>query len=83
MIEVKICQGTACFVFGAAELLAAADELPEAWKKQCEIIPVPCLGRCNERHDGEHMPYVSIGGVLHHGVTGEELTHLIAKALGE
>lgn len=82
-IEIRICQGTACFVFGAAELLAAAEELPPDWKRRCQIVPVPCLGFCNEPHRDERMPYVTIDGVRHHDVNAENLLRLVAEALGE
>ena len=82
-VEIRICQGTACFVLGAAELLVAAEEMPAAWKERCDIAGSPCLGYCNRRTENERMPYVTIDGAPHHSVTPEKLHQLVAEALGE
>lgn len=82
-IEIRICQGTACFVLGAAELLIAVEEIPETWKTRCDISGAPCLGYCGERAEDKRMPFVTIGGVPHHDVTPEKLLRLLGEALGE
>ncbi|MDQ0289300.1 (2Fe-2S) ferredoxin domain-containing protein [Oligosphaera ethanolica] len=68
MIKVEVCCGTTCFLLGARELLALADDPPAAWQGRVEVIATPCMDACNgNRFSGS--PYVRINGTLLSGAT--------------
>lgn len=68
LIKVEVCCGTTCFLLGARDLLALADDPPAAWRSRVEVIATPCMDACNgNRFSGS--PYVRINGTLLSGAT--------------
>jgi len=61
MIELQICQGTTCYVMGAAQLATLASHLPEDLRGRVRVVGCRCLGRCREGAFGG-APYVTIDG---------------------
>ena len=76
-ITVQICQGTACFVLGASELLAAIDDIPEEWKEFIEFECSPCLQLCERRQELGRMPYITVNGQPYADVTRERLLDIL------
>ena len=56
-IKVEICCGTACYLLGAANLMALEDMLPENCRGRVEIEAKTCLELC-ERENLDGAPYV-------------------------
>lgn len=61
MIELKICQGTTCYVMGAAQLATFATNLPADLRGHVRVTGCHCLGLCRDGAFGG-APYVSIDG---------------------
>ena len=59
MITLQICQGTTCYILGAAKLTAMALDLPPDLKPHVKVTGCRCLGLC---HNGEYgdAPYIKI-----------------------
>ena len=62
-IKVKICLGTACTVFGAAQFQSLEDVLPEEWKDKVIIEGCTCL-ESYKNHEFGRAPYVKIDDKL-------------------
>ena len=62
-LQIEICMGTTCHIFGSSELLRVEDFIPEALKGRVEIRAVPCLSACNNDNFGG-APFVRVGGVI-------------------
>ncbi len=60
-IEIIICAGTTCHVFGGADLLLLEEHLPADLAARCSIRGATCLGHCKDRSLGE-PPFVVING---------------------
>mgnify|MGYP001174240406 CR=1 FL=1 len=60
-IEVRICAGTTCHVFGGADLLMLEERLPEDVKERCSISGAVCLGLCKDEKNGP-PPFALING---------------------
>jgi len=63
-IEIVICAGTTCHVFGGADLLLLEEHLPADLAARCRIRGSTCLGSCKDKTQGD-PPFVLINGVLH------------------
>lgn len=72
-LVLEICQGTACFVMGASDLMAITDYMPESWQDRVEIRGAACFDKCHDnrygkapyaRLDGEIMESASVGSIL-------------------
>jgi NADH:ubiquinone oxidoreductase subunit E len=61
MIELQICQGTTCYVMGAAQLATLASNLPDDLRGRVRVTGCRCLGHCREGAFGG-APYVTIDG---------------------
>lgn len=59
MITLKICQGTTCYVMGAAHLASLATQLPEDLRGHVHVMGCRCLGLCLDGAFGG-APYVMI-----------------------
>ena len=59
MIHLQICQGTTCYVMGAAQLATFATHLPEDLRDRVHVTGCRCLGLCREGAFGG-APYVKI-----------------------
>ncbi|MDO5553564.1 MAG: NAD(P)H-dependent oxidoreductase subunit E [Planctomycetia bacterium] len=75
--QVKICQGTACFIMGASQLQDLAEDLPEEYRSFFEIVCVPCLELCNKRQELGQMPYVTVDGQPYADMTREKLLRIL------
>ncbi len=78
-IKIRVCQGTACFVMGASELLEAFEDMPKEWNDVLDVAPVPCLNFCNERAEVGSMPYVTIDGVPYSSMTSVKLRAMMKR----
>ena len=66
MIHLQICQGTTCYVMGAAQLATLANNLPDDLRDQVRVTGCRCLGLCRDGAFGG-APYVLLDGeVLAH-----------------
>ncbi len=61
MIQLQICQGTTCYIMGAAHLASLAAELPEDLRGRVRVTGCRCLGLCRDGAFGG-APYVTIDG---------------------
>jgi len=61
MIQLQICQGTTCYVMGAAQLASLAAQLPEDLRAHVQVAGSRCLGLCRDGAFGG-APYVRIDG---------------------
>jgi NADH:ubiquinone oxidoreductase subunit E len=59
-LEIKICTGTTCYLFGSEELLSLPDMVPEHLKQWVEVTAVRCLEHCRDCHS--KAPFVQING---------------------
>ena len=72
MIHLQICQGTTCYVMGAARLAPLATQLPEDLRGRVRVTGCRCLGLCRDGAFGG-APYVMIDGEVLAAVTPESL----------
>lgn len=61
MIHLQICQGTTCYVMGAAQLAVLATNLPDDVRDRVRVTGCRCLGLCRDGAFGG-APYVTIDG---------------------
>jgi len=61
MIHLQICQGTTCYVMGAAHLASLATDLPDDLRDHVRVTGSRCLGFCRDGAFGG-APYVAIDG---------------------
>jgi len=61
MIQLQICQGTTCYVMGAAHLASLATRLPDDLRGRVHVTGCRCLGLCRDGAFGG-APYVKIDG---------------------
>lgn len=61
MIHLQICQGTTCYVMGAASLASLEAHLPEDLAGRVRVTGCRCLGLCLDGAFGG-APYVTIDG---------------------
>ena len=80
-LNVDICLGTTCHVFGASDLLRVEDLLSEEQKAKVEIRGVPCLGACRDDNFGG-APFVRIGGTTLSKATVNAVADEIERLLG-
>jgi len=72
MIQLQICQGTTCYVMGAAHLAALATDLPEDLRGRVHVTGCRCLSLCREGAFGG-APYVTIDGEVLARATAESV----------
>lgn len=79
MIHLQICQGTTCYVMGAAQLASLATALPDDLRGRVRVTGCRCLGLCRDGAFGG-APYVTIDGeVLSRATTDSVLAALRAR----
>lgn len=80
MIKVQICQGTTCYVMGAANLVDWILALPEQVKRHLDISGCHCLNLCTDgAFDG--APYVMINGEIISAATPERILDALRPLL--
>ena len=62
MVHLQICQGTTCYVMGAAQLASLATTLPDDLRGRVRVTGCRCLGLCRDGAFGG-APYVTLDGV--------------------
>jgi NADH:ubiquinone oxidoreductase subunit E len=72
MIQLKICQGTTCYVMGAADLAVLATHLPDDLREHVAVTGCRCLGLCRDGAFGG-APYVTIDGEVLSRATTESV----------
>ena len=80
-IEVRICIGTTCHLFGSSRLLGLEKRLPEAWRGRVAVSTGTCAGLC----DGDGVcraPFATVAGRPVPRATPEGVLAAIAEALG-
>lgn len=75
-VELRVCRGTACHTAGGAEFTAALEKLAEE-NGDVSFGFVECLGQC------QAAPAVLINGVLHTGMTADEVKSLVAQEVAK
>lgn len=81
MIHLQICQGTTCYVMGAAELTAHCLELPEDLRGAVRVSGSHCLGLCRKGAIGG-SPYVVIDGEVLEQATPEKVIAALRDRAG-
>lgn len=78
LIEIEVCMGSSCFARGNFENLEVIREhlLKSEWKDSVRLTGRLCHDLCKQG------PNLTIGGVLHHGVTAEKLRELLDLSCG-
>ena len=81
-IKVEICCGTACYLLGAANLMAVEDEIPESLRDRVEVEARTCLALCEKENLGG-APYVRFNGTeIMAQATSEKVLERIAEFAG-
>lgn len=80
MIKVQICQGTTCYVMGAANLVQWINTLPEEVKCHLDISGSHCLKLCT---DGAFngAPYVNVNDSIISSATPERIIAALSPML--
>ncbi len=81
-LQVEICMGTTCHIFGSSELLRVEDFLPEEMKDAVEVKAVACLSACNNDNFGG-APFVRVGGSVVSRATINSILDEVARKLKE
>ncbi len=80
MIKVQICQGTTCYVMGAANLVQWINTLPDEVKCHLDISGSHCLKLCTDgAFDG--APYAKIDGAIISAATPERIIVALSPLL--
>lgn len=80
-INVKVCQGTACFVMGGDIIKSMLSTLEEKYADKIEITSVRCLGLCNQNDSFSKAPYVLVDDEIVSSATVEKVTNIIESKL--
>lgn len=80
-IEVKVCIGTTCHLFGSSRLLGLEKRLPEAWRARVDVGTATCTGLCDGDRVGR-APFATVAGRPVPRATPESVLAAIAEALG-
>lgn len=59
-VNVKICEGTTCFVMGGETAKSMLTSLMQKYADKIEITSVKCLEICNQSNSFSKAPYVMI-----------------------
>ncbi len=82
MIKLDICQGTTCYVMGAAKLATLVNSLPDDLKDNVTVRGIRCSGHCKDGAYGD-APYVVIDGVVHGSATCESVIQWLRERAAE
>lgn len=82
MIDLEICQGTTCYVMGAAALAELAVALPEDLVGKVNVRGARCSGHCKDGAFGD-APYVVIDGKVMGGATFDGVIAALRARLAE
>ena len=80
-IQVKICQGTTCFVMGGDVIKSMLDQLAEKYADKVEITSVRCLGACNQCDAFSKAPYVCVDDEIISSANLEKVVKVIESKL--
>ena len=80
-INVKVCQGTTCFVMGGDIIKSMLTSLEEKYADKIEITSVRCLGACNQSDSFSKAPYVLVDDEMISSATLEKVTNIIESKL--
>ena len=80
-IQVKICQGTTCFVMGGDVVKSLQETLTQKYGDKIEIIPVRCLEICHEADSFSKAPYVAIDDEMIAAADVEKVVRVIESKL--
>ncbi len=82
MLHLQICQGTTCYVMGAAQLASLAAQLPEDLRGRVRVTGCRCLGLCRDGAFGG-APYVTIDGEVLAAATIDSILAALRARLQE
>ena len=82
MLHLQICQGTTCYVMGAAQLASLAAQLPEDLRGRVRVTGCRCLGLCRDGAFGD-APYVTIDGEVLAAATIDSILAALRARLQE
>lgn len=81
-IEVKICNGTTCFVMGSSKFQEFEDKVPARFRKFLDIRTKSCLDLCqNNRYS--KSPYVMVDDEVVSEATVEKVLEAIERKIQE
>ena len=81
-IQVKICNGTTCFVMGASKFQNFEENIPSKLKNIVEVIAHPCLDLC-KNNEYSKAPYVMVNYEVVPEATVEKVLEVIEKNLNQ
>ncbi len=82
-IQVKICQGTTCFVMGGDVIKSMLDKLTEKYADKVEITSVRCLGVCDKSDAFSKAPYVCVDDEIISSANLEKVMKVIESKLNK
>lgn len=80
-INVKVCQGTTCFVMGGDIIKSMLASLEEKYADKIEVTSARCLGACNKSDSFSKAPYVLVDDEIIPSATLEKVTTVIERKL--
>lgn len=81
MIHLQICQGTTCYIMGAAQLASACLQLPADVRDKVRVTGCRCLGLCRDGAFGG-APYVKIDDEILAQATPESVVAALRAKTG-
>lgn len=78
-IQVKICNGTTCFIMGAEEFQELSTQIEKKFKDKVEVIVSSCLGLCSLNNENVKSPYVKIDDEIISEATAEKVIAALEK----
>lgn len=80
-INVRVCQGTTCFVMGASNLQELMEIVPAQYGDKVMVEGVPCLGECSTDSGYSGAPYVKIDDDIINKANIEKVLKTIERKL--
>lgn len=82
-VNVKICQGTTCFVMGGGTVKSLLTSLTQKYGDKIEITSVRCLGLCNKNDAFSKAPYVVVDEEVISSADIEKVVAVIESRLNQ
>jgi len=81
MITLQICQGTTCYIMGAAQITSTCLRLPDDLRGKVRVTGCRCLGLCRDGAFGG-APYVKIDDEIFAQATPESILAALRAKTG-
>lgn len=80
-VNIKICQGTTCFVMGGGNLQATAEILKNKYREKIAIETVRCLEVCSQKGNFSKAPFAMVNDELISDANLEKIERKIEENL--